>query len=133
VEVGRADYPPEWNGNPIKPMEGISLTTSFAGQPLNRRAIFWEHEGNRAVRLGDWKLVAKGPMKDRELPVNWELYNISTDRNEMDDLSKNEPVLRQQLIEMWTEYARRAEVYPCPKPASKAAPRDNPDEGDGIK
>jgi len=39
---------------------------------LNREAIYWEHEGNRAVRVGDWKLVAKGRNS------KWELYNVAT-------------------------------------------------------
>src|SRR5262245_12547842 len=41
------------------PLEGTSLRTAFAGQPLPRDAIYWEHEGNRAVRAGDRKMVAK--------------------------------------------------------------------------
>ena len=57
-------------------MEGVSLLPAFAGQPLNRPSpIFLEHEGNRAVRAGKWKLVLKhlGP---------WELYDMEADRTE---------------------------------------------------
>ena len=57
-------------------MEGVSLRPAFAGQPLERKQpIFWEHEGNKAVRDGHWKLVQKwhGP---------WELYDIEADRTE---------------------------------------------------
>ena len=49
---------------------------------LEREAIYWEHEGNRAVRVGDWKLVAKGKEVDRSKPVEWERYNIVSDCNE---------------------------------------------------
>ena len=45
----------------ITPLEGRSLVPAFADKPIDRDAIYWEHEGNRAVRVGDWKLVAEGP------------------------------------------------------------------------
>src|SRR6185295_9837853 len=60
VDLAEAKYPKKLNGNEIKPMEGVSLKPSFVGQSLNRKnPIFWEHESNRAVRDGKWKLVAK--------------------------------------------------------------------------
>ena len=64
----------------ILPLAGASLVPAFAGEPLDREAIYWEHEGNRAVRRGDWKLVARngGP---------WELYNLAEDRSELHDRS----------------------------------------------
>ena len=60
VDLAGAKYPQEQRPA-ITPLEGQSLVPAFAGKPLDRDAIFWEHEGNRAVRAGDWKLVAKGP------------------------------------------------------------------------
>jgi arylsulfatase len=71
VDVAGATYPAE-----ATPLEGTSLVPAFADQPLKREAIFWEHEGNRAIRVGDWKALAKGPDGD------WELYYISHDRSE---------------------------------------------------
>jgi len=75
----------------------------------------WEHEGNRAVREGRWKLVAKhgGP---------WELYDMETDRTELDDLAENHPVKVADLASKWTAWAGRVGVQPWPlrKPAGKA-------------
>ena len=60
VDLAGAKYPAEFQGNAILPMEGVSLPPAFEGQPLDRtQPIFWEHEGNKAVRDGRWKLVQK--------------------------------------------------------------------------
>jgi arylsulfatase len=61
VAVSGAEYPKERDGQAIQPLEGKSLVPAFDGQELEREAIYWEHEGNRAIRIGNWKLVAKGP------------------------------------------------------------------------
>ena len=109
VAVGQADYPPEVAGNPIKPMEGVSLLPAFAEDTLTREAIYFEHEGNRAVRRGPWKLVAKG----RESP--WELYNTERDRSETNNLATEHPEIAQALAERWQVWAQRANVLPWPK------------------
>lgn len=116
VDVAQAKYPEELNGDSITPLEGTSLQPAFANESLKREAIYWEHEGHRAVRMGDWKIVAKGKMKDRSLPVKWELYNIRDDRNELNDLSADKPDLKQRMITMWQQYANRTGVFPAPKP-----------------
>lgn len=113
VDVSGASYPSEYHdGQAIKPMEGKSLVPAFLGEKLDREAIYWEHEGNRAVRVGDFKLVAKGVEGD------WELYNIAEDRSEQRDLSQEMPDLRQELSELWQAYAERANVLPL-KPKAK--------------
>lgn len=107
IDVSGAQYPMEYHqGKRIKPMEGESLLPAFDGQPIARDAIYWEHEGNRAVRVGDHKLVAKGKFG------RWELYNLATDRSEQNDLSEQEPELTKRLSEMWLAYAKRANVLP---------------------
>lgn len=107
VDVGRAKYPRTFHdGQPIKPMEGASLAPLFHGKPLQREAIYWEHEGNRAVRRGDYKLVAKGAKGA------WELYNIAKDRSEQNDLAAELPELATELAELWDAYAKRANVLP---------------------
>jgi arylsulfatase len=87
-------------------MEGKSLLPAFLGKGIDREAIYWEHEGNRAVRAGDWKLVAKGAKG------KWELYNIAKDRSEQRDLSSEMPDRTQQMAAMWRAYAERAHVLP---------------------
>lgn len=104
VEVAEAKYPTKRGEHEIQPMEGTSLVPAFAGEPLNREApIYWEHEGNRAIRKGKWKLVMKfkGP---------WELYDIEADRTEQTDLIEKEPELAKQLIAEWEAWAKRADV-----------------------
>src|SRR5688500_6044014 len=82
LELADAPFPREFNGKPTTPLQGVSLAPLFRGQPVARPApIFFEHEGNRAVRDGKWKLVAKGEKSP------WELYDIQADRSEMHDLA----------------------------------------------
>jgi arylsulfatase len=105
VDLSGAAYPPEARSEPIPPLEGRSLVPAFAGKKIPRDAIYWEHEGNRAIRVGDWKLVAK-----EDQP--WELYDIASDRPEQQDLSSKYPDRVQQLAARWDAWAERAHVTP---------------------
>ncbi len=107
VDVAGAQYPTEYRGNAIQPMEGISLAPTFVGKPLKERPIFWEHEGNRAIRQGKWKLVSKHP-------GGWELYDIEADRTEMHDLAAKHPEKAQELKALWEPWAERCGVQPWP-------------------
>ncbi len=108
VDLGEATYPKEIGGKGIQAMEGRSLRPAFANQPIERDAIFWEHEGNAAVRSGDWKLVRKG------LRGPWELYDLKADRTEMHDLAAAQPERVQQMTARWDAWATRANVLPAP-------------------
>ena len=108
VDVAGATYPAEFRGHTIVPVEGRSLLSAFANQPIDREAIYWEHEGNAAVRVGDWKLVRlgyKGP---------WELYNLKDDRTELHDLSAVQPDRTRELAAKWDSWAERTNVKPYP-------------------
>ncbi|MDE0571414.1 MAG: sulfatase-like hydrolase/transferase [Verrucomicrobiales bacterium] len=105
VDLGKVNYPKERDGKKIKPLEGKSLNTAFKGNEIQRDAIYWEHEGNRAIRKGNWKLVSK---ENRP----WELYNMTTDRTELHDLSKNKTEIVKELSKAYQEYADRANVSP---------------------
>ena len=107
VELAGAAYPKE-----ATPLEGKSLTTAFAGKPIERDAIYWEHEGNRAVRSGDWKIVSKEGKK-------WELYNIAKDRVESNDLASSQPEKVNELSAKYEAWAKRANVEPWPVAAAK--------------
>jgi arylsulfatase len=108
VDITGAKYPAEFNGNKIQPMEGISLVPAFAGEKLDRKKpIYWEHEGNRAIRDGKWKLVMK-------LKGPWELYDIEADRTEQHDLAADHPDLVAKLSTNWEDWAKRADVHPWP-------------------
>lgn len=110
VDITGAKYPTEYNGHKIQPMEGVSLVPAFSGKPLNRRnPIYFEHEGNRAIRDGKWKLVMK-------LKGPWELYDIEADRTEQHDLSHEKPELAKKMADDWEAWAQRADVDPWPGP-----------------
>lgn len=109
VDVSGTDYPTEIAGSSIKPFEGRSLRPDFDSGATRRdtgvRQIFWEHEGNRAVREGRWKLVAVEGKP-------WELYDIETDRSEQHDLAEQQPDRVRDLAAKWDAYAARANVLP---------------------
>jgi arylsulfatase len=108
VDLAGAPFPREHGGRPTTPPEGVSLRPAFAGKPLPRaHPIFWEHEGNRAVREGQWKLVAK-----HDKP--WELYDMEADRTELHDLAARHPEKVQALAAKWDAWAQRSNVRPWP-------------------
>ena len=128
VDVSGADYPGVHLGVKIKPMEGRSLVPAFAGKPLERRAIYWEHEANRAILVGDWKLVARGRKGA------WELYDLKTDRTETRNLADEHPRRVEKLAAMWQAYAERADVlpiYPRQTRSAKAARKKSARRPDG--
>lgn len=105
VDLAGAAYPEAIEEEPIYPLEGRSLVPAFRGQAIQREAIYWEHEGNRAIRDGRWKLVAR----ENE---PWELYDITVDRTEMNDLSVSQPERVRELSARWEAWAARANVLP---------------------
>lgn len=108
VDLADADYPEEFNGNVIYPMEGINLSPTFEGKVAKReKPIFFQHEGNRAIRDEKWKLVAL-------YNKSWELYDMEADRTELNDLSKKHPELVEELSKEHNQWAERthAEMWP---------------------
>jgi arylsulfatase len=86
-------------------MEGRSLRPAFGGGHIERDAIYWEHEGNRAIRVGKWKVVAKDP------DGPWELYDIDADRTEMHDLAAEQPERVKAMREKWEAWAAAPDVW----------------------
>ncbi len=117
VDLAGAKYPAEFSGQKIQPLEGVSLAHAFAGQPLKRaQPIFWEHEGNRAIRVGDWKLVSKHP-------GGWELYDLAADRTETRDLAAQQPERAKEMAALWEAWAQRVGIRPWPLGGGEAQPR----------
>ncbi len=115
VDVSGATYPKTYHdGQEITPMEGCSLVPAMLGKKIDREAIYWEHEGNRAIRVGDWKLVAKGARGA------WELYNIERDRSEQQDQAAADSDRVERMAAMWQTWAERAHVLPL-NPGSRQA------------
>lgn len=108
VEISGAVYPQQYAGHDIQAMEGVSLAPAFVGKEIVRPdPIFWEHEGNRAIRKGDWKLVAKHKGDP-------ELYNIRQDRTELNDLAGAMPGKVKELSQEWHQWAAGVGVQPWP-------------------
>lgn len=122
VEVGGGTYPMTYDGNQVQPMEGKSLVAAFDQKDLEREAIFWEHEGNRAVRMGKWKLVSKASKKQSFLwdkideleHSNWELFDMEKDRTEMNDIAVNHQELVTKMADMWLKWGKRTGIVPRP-------------------
>ena len=96
LEVTRAKRIENWNGHPVPSLPGRSLAPAFVMDVVvPHEFLWWFHEGNRAVRVGDWKLVswgANGP---------WELFNVQNDRSETTNLTETFPGKARELEEVW--------------------------------
>ena len=103
VEVAEAEYPSKRRGIDILPMEGQSLVPTLATDDVQPRTLFWEHEGNRAIRDGSWKLVG-------QRHGLWELYDIEEDRTELQDLIETHPARARELAGKWDAWAERVGV-----------------------
>jgi arylsulfatase len=107
LDVAHARMPEQFNGKPPAPPAGISLVPALSGKPLARTTpIFFEHEGNRAVRDGKWKLVAKG------VKGAWELYDVEADRTESNDLAAKDPERATAMAAQWQAWAEANNVLP---------------------
>ena len=109
VELCGAKYPTEHNGTAILPVEGESIAPTFRGEDLKPRTLCIEHEGNRMVREGDWKLVA---LRDKP----WELYDLAQDPSEMNDRAGRETDRVKKMGADWTAWAIRCNVISKPSP-----------------
>ncbi|HEX4263426.1 MAG TPA: arylsulfatase [Verrucomicrobiae bacterium] len=106
VDIAGAKHPANYEGQPIQPLEGSSLLPIFEGKNRPRTTpIFWEHEGNRAVRLEQWKLVAR----QRQ---SWELYDVVADRTEQNNLAASHPDKVKELSDFYDAWAKRCQVVP---------------------
>lgn len=117
VDVAGASYPETYNGNKISPMEGVSLFKTLAGEVDKNRLLTFEHQGNPAIRLGDWKLVSRsGSMNATgfEKDAVFELYNIAEDRSETNNLAVKYPERVEELKELMFQEFNRIHVFPKP-------------------
>ena len=94
-------------GKPVPASDGRSLKGLLQGRdaPVHTQPICMEHEGNRMVRDGQWKLVGF-------FNEPWELYNVETDRSEARNLAERHPDVVQRLSNAYDQWAARVGVLP---------------------
>lgn len=95
LELAGVEKPKAWNGEAIPAAPGKSLVAALkADVTIDRESLWWLHDGHRAVRKGDWKLVAAAGDP-------WALYDLTTDRAEQNDLAAERPALVKELAALW--------------------------------
>ena len=108
LDLTGSEYPSTFDGHDIEPLEGTSLRPVFDHDGHDRPPMFWEHEGNAAVRIGTWKLV-------RNYPAPWELYDMEADRTEQNDLAAQHPSKVQAMSQQYDAWAARCGIIPREK------------------
>lgn len=99
VELSEADYPEQREGESVTPMQGVSLLPAFENPSavLSRdQPIYWQWAAGKAVRVGDWKLVADG--------ARWGLFNLDADFAETVDLMPAYPEKAASLQRMYADW-----------------------------
>ena len=100
LELAGAPYPAEYRDHVLTPLDGKSLAPLLTGRPRKgHERLFFEHMGGRAVRSGNWKLVA---LKDE----SWRLYDLAEDRTETNDLAAEFPERVQSMSRAWEQWAK---------------------------
>jgi arylsulfatase len=113
LDAAGTTYPGKREGKPTIPLAGKSLLPAILGSPPQPRTLFWEHQGSKAVRVGDWKLVANHQ-------GDWELYDLMQDRTELHDRADADPQRANQLRELWDRWAENAGVKAWPVKRSRS-------------
>lgn len=120
LELAGAPTPAAWNGAPRPPLAGRSLVPALGKDvTIEREFLFFKHSGNRALRVGDWKVVASGP------DAPWELYDLAEDRSETHDLAERHPDKVKELAALWArhdEEFRKQGATGKPLPPRRPAP-----------
>jgi arylsulfatase len=107
VEVSGAVYPATNQETEVLPMEGMSLVPVMKGMSGEARTLGFEHERNRGYLKGEWKIVS-----EEYRGGEWELYHITEDRLEQNDLAEEYPDKVSELAAEYQAWAERALVLP---------------------
>jgi arylsulfatase A-like enzyme len=111
LDAAGVAHPVTFEGKPVAPLQGRSLAALIEGTSESVRAptdwIGMELFGNRAVRMGDWKLLW---LCEPSGTGDWQLYDLKTDPAEMNDLATVHPDIRDQMAGYWDEYANANNV-----------------------
>ncbi len=108
LDLAGGTKPRSWNGSAIPPAPGKSLVPAFSRDgTVAHDSLWWLHQGNRAVRVGDWKLVAA-----KETP--WELYDLKQDRGESNNLADKQLERVRELERIWTQRVEEFKALAAP-------------------
>jgi arylsulfatase A-like enzyme len=130
MEIAGGKVPTEWNGLPVPPPPGKSLVPEFTRNgAVSHDSLWWMHEGNRALRMGNWKIVSAGDRSSWDIKrmtsepayfdakmteafkAPWELYDLSKDRAELHDLAAEYPERVQEMAQIWSQvYAKNLQL-----------------------
>jgi arylsulfatase len=103
LELAGGAYPKTFGGHVLTPLDGKSLAPVLAGRSrAGHETLFFEHVNGRAIRQGDWKLVAFS-----RTPKKWELYNLAEDQTETQDLADRYPERVEAMKAEWKAWARQ--------------------------
>ncbi len=92
-----------WDGKPVPPAPGTSLIPAFAKSgAVKRESLWWLHENNKAIRVGNWKLVTAANQPTVGAAA-WELYDLSADRAEANNLADKMPEKVRELEQLWNK------------------------------
>lgn len=107
LDLAQVTYPEERQGKVIPPYAGKSLIPFFeSGERTPAEFLFFEHENRCAAISGDWKIIADFDT------FNWELYDLSVDRIEQNNLASQHPDVVEELAAAWHEWAKSTQVIP---------------------
>jgi arylsulfatase len=127
LELAGGRRPETWKGQTVPSPPSKSLVPVLAkDSTLKHDSLWWLHEGNRALRVGDWKIVAAGA------GAPWELFDLAADRCEAHDLAARRPEKVRELEQAWQREfdAIRAlatrDLPPEAKKTKKANPKAKP-------
>ena len=107
LDAAHATYPSDYDGRATIPMEGESILPFLQGSPSDNRILYFEHEGNRGVNDGKWKMSA---LRGQD----WELYDLKNDRTELNNLADKYPDVVSRLDSLWKIWAKENYVTPLP-------------------
>ena len=117
--------PPEMvDGIPQKPIEGVSMVYTFdaanANAPSTRKTQYFELMSNRGIYHDGWYANTTPPVPpwvlNAKMPdvadYKWELYNITQDYSQADDLAAKNPAKLKELRALFEEEAKKYQVFP---------------------
>ena len=125
-DIAGVELSGEFKGRRITPPQGISMLPwlNSKNQTMTNRTLYWQHETNAAIRDANWKLVTSDD-RDKD---SWELYDLSNDRSETHDLSKEHPSKVEELLLKWHKWAENSDVLPYPEDRNNLRRIDWPPE-----